>query len=108
MAKILDVTDATFEADVLKSDVPVLVDFWAEWCAPCRRLAPKVKELADEFGAKLRVVKLDVDANPRVASQMQVRAMPTLLVIKNGAVVGQLVGDQPKDKIKAMITPAVG
>ncbi len=108
MAKILDVTDATFEADVLKSDVPVLVDFWAEWCAPCRRLAPKVKELAEEFGAKLRVVKLDVDANPRVASQMQVRAMPTLLVIKNGAVVGQLVGDQPKDKIKAMITPAVG
>jgi len=108
VAKILDVTDATFEADVLKSDVPVLVDFWAEWCAPCRRLAPKVKELAEEFGAKLRVVKLDVDANPRVASQMQVRAMPTLLVIKNGAVVGQLVGDQPKDKIKAMITPAVG
>jgi thioredoxin 1 len=108
VAKILDVTDATFEADVLKSDVPVLVDFWAEWCAPCRRLAPKVKELAEEFGAKLRVVKLDVDANPRVASQMQVRAMPTLLVIKNGAVVGQLVGDQPKDKIKAMLTPAVG
>ncbi len=107
MAKILDVTDATFEADVLKSDVPVLVDFWAEWCAPCRRLAPKVKELAEEFGAKLRVVKLDVDANPRTAAQMQVRAMPTLLVIKNGAVVGQLVGDQPKDKIKALITPAI-
>ena len=61
-----------------------------------------MKELAEEFGAKLRVVKLDVDANPRVAAQMQVRAMPTLLVIKNGAVVGQLVGDQPKDKIKAM------
>jgi len=107
VAKILDVTDATFEADVLKSDVPVLVDFWAEWCAPCRRLAPKVKELAEEFGAKLRVVKLDVDANPKVAAQMQVRAMPTLLVIKNGAVVGQLVGDQPKDKIKALITSAV-
>ena len=103
MAKILDVTDATFEADVLKSDLPVLVDFWAEWCAPCRRLAPKVKELAEEFGSKLRVVKLDVDANPRTAAQMQVRAMPTLLVIKNGTVVGQLVGDQPKDKIKALI-----
>jgi len=103
VAKILDVTDATFEADVLKSDLPVLVDFWAEWCAPCRRLAPKVKELAEEFGSKLRVVKLDVDANPRTAAQMQVRAMPTLLVIKNGTVVGQLVGDQPKDKIKALI-----
>jgi thioredoxin 1 len=107
VAKILDVTDATFEADVLKSDVPVLVDFWAEWCAPCRRLAPKVKELAEEFGEKLRVVKLDVDANPRVAAQMQVRAMPTLLLIKNGAVVGQLVGDQPKDKIKALLTQSV-
>jgi thioredoxin 1 len=107
VAKILDVTDATFEADVLKSELPVLVDFWAEWCAPCRRLAPKVKELAEEFGEKLRVVKLDVDANPRVAAQMQVRAMPTLLVIKNGAVVGQLVGDQPKDKIKALLSGAV-
>jgi thioredoxin 1 len=107
VAKILDVTDATFEADVLKSNVPVLVDFWAEWCAPCRRLGPKVKELAEEYGDKLRVVKLDVDANPKVASQMQVRAMPTLLVIKNGAVVGQLVGDQPKDKIKAMIAPSI-
>jgi thioredoxin 1 len=107
VAKILDVTDATFEADVLKSSVPVLVDFWAEWCAPCRRLAPKVKELAEEFGEKLRVVKLDVDANPRTAAQMQVRAMPTLLVIKNGAVVGQLVGDQPKDKIKSLLATAV-
>ena len=107
MAKILDVTDATFEADVLKSALPVLVDFWAEWCAPCRRLAPKVKELAEEFGEKLRVVKLDVDANPRTAAKMQVRAMPTLLVIKNGAVVGQLVGDQPKDKIKSLISTAV-
>lgn len=107
MAKILDVTDATFEADVLKSELPVLVDFWAEWCAPCRRLAPKVKELAEEFDQKLRVVKLDVDANPRTAAQMQVRAMPTLLVIKNGAVVGQLVGDVPKDRIKALIDGAV-
>jgi thioredoxin 1 len=107
VAKILDVTDATFEADVLKSELPVLVDFWAEWCAPCRRLAPKVKELAEEFGAKLRVVKVDTDANPRIAAQMQVRAMPTLLVIKNGAVVGQLVGDQPKEKIKTLIAQAV-
>ena len=71
-------------------------------------LAPTMKELAEEYGAKLRVVKVDVDANPRIASQMQVRAMPTLLVIKNGSVVGQLVGDQPKDKIKALITPASG
>jgi len=101
------VTDATFEADVLKSETPVLVDFWAEWCAPCRQLAPTIKELAGEYGEKLRVVKVDVDANPRTASQMQVRAMPTLLVIKGGAVVGQLVGRQPKDKIKALIDPAL-
>ena len=107
VAKILDVTDATFEADVLKSQQPVLIDFWAEWCAPCRQLAPTIKELAEEYGDKLRVVKVDVDANPKTASQMQVRAMPTLLVIKNGAVVGQLVGRQPKDKIKAIIAPAL-
>ena len=107
MAEPIAVTESTWDQEVLKSSLPVLVDFWAEWCAPCRRLAPKVKELAEEFGAKLRVVKLDVDANPRTAAQMQVRAMPTLLVIKNGAVVGQLVGDQPKDKIKALLTQAV-
>ena len=107
MAKILDVTDATFEADVIKSDVPVLVDFWAEWCAPCRQLAPTIKELAEEYGDKLRVVKVDADANPGTASRMQVRAMPTLFVLKGGKVVGQLVGRQPKDKIKAMIAPAL-
>ena len=107
MGKILEVTDATFEKDVLKSDAPVLIDFWAEWCAPCRQLAPTIKELAEEYGDKLRVVKVDVDANPRTASQMQVRAMPTLLVVKNGAVVGQLVGRQPKDKIKQLIAPAL-
>jgi thioredoxin 1 len=107
VAKILDVTDATFEQEVLKSDRPVLIDFWAEWCAPCRQLAPTIKELADEYGEKVRVVKVDVDNNPRTASQMQVRAMPTLLVVKNGAVVGQLVGRQPKDKIKQLIAPAL-
>jgi thioredoxin len=107
VAKILDVTDATFEQEVLKSDRPVLIDFWAEWCAPCRRLSPTIKELADEYGDKLRVVKIDVDANPKVASQMQVRAMPTLLVLKNGSVVGQLVGAHPKDRIKQMVAPAL-
>ena len=107
MGKILVVTDATFEQQVLKSNVPVLIDFWAEWCAPCRQLAPTIKELAEEYGEKLRVAKIDVDANPKTASQMQVRAMPTLLVVKNGAIVGQLVGRQPKDKIKGMIDPAL-
>jgi thioredoxin 1 len=107
VGKILDVTDATFEKDVLKSTVPVLIDFWAEWCAPCRQLAPTIKELAEEYGDKLRVVKIDVDANPKTAAQMQVRAMPTLLMVKNGAVVAQLVGRQPKDKLKQMIAPTL-
>jgi thioredoxin 1 len=107
VTRILDVTDDTFEASVLKSDLPVLVDFWAEWCGPCRQLAPTIKELAEEYGEKLRVVKVDVDANPRTAAKMQVRAMPTLLVIKGGSVVGQLVGRHAKDKIKAMIAPAL-
>jgi thioredoxin 1 len=107
MAKILDVTDATFEQEVLKSDRPVLIDFWAEWCAPCRQLAPTIKELAEEYGEKVRVVKIDADNNPKTASQMHVRAMPTLLVLKNGAVVGQLVGRQPKDKIKQMVALAL-
>jgi thioredoxin 1 len=107
VAKILDVTDATFEQEVLKSDRPVLIDFWAEWCAPCRALSPVIKELADEYGEKLRVVKIDVDANPKTASQMQVRAMPTILMMKNGAVVGQLVGRHPKDKLKQLIAPTL-
>jgi thioredoxin 1 len=109
VAKILDVTDATFEADVLKSDLPVLVDFWAEWCAPCRRIAPVIKELAEEYGEKLRVVKVDTDANPKTAARMQVRAMPTLLVLKGGSVVGQLVGAAPgvKQKLKAIIDPTL-
>ena len=107
MGKILEVTDATFEQEVLKNEGPVLIDFWAEWCAPCRQLAPTIKELAEEYGDKLRVVKVDVDANPKTASQMQIRAMPTLLVVKNGAVVGQLVGAQAKDKIKQLIAPAL-
>lgn len=107
MGKILEVTDATFEQEVLKNERPVLIDFWAEWCAPCRQLAPTIKELAEEYGDQLRVVKVDVDANPKTASQMQVRAMPTLLVVKNGAVIGQLVGRQPKEKIKQLIAPAL-
>ena len=103
MAKILDVTDTTFEQEVLKSEVPVLVDFWAEWCAPCRQLAPVIKELAEEYGDRLVVAKVDVDANPATASNLQVRAMPTLLFIKNGAVTSSVVGRQPKDKIKEQI-----
>jgi len=108
VTEIPDVTDATFEDEVLKSDTPVLVDFWAEWCAPCRRLAPTIAELASEYEGRLRVAKVDVDANPAITSQLGIRAMPTLLFLKDGKVVSSLVGAHPKDQIEAQITDLLG
>ena len=107
---VADVTDADFATQVIERsrEVPVVVDFWAAWCGPCRMLTPVMEKVANEPEAGFELAKVDVDANPKTASQMQVRAMPTLLVVKNGAVVGQLVGRQPKDKIKAIIAPALG
>jgi thioredoxin 1 len=99
VAEILDVSDATFEQQIMKSDLPVLVDFWAEWCAPCRQLAPVIKQIAEEYGSRLRVAKVDTDANPRTASRLGIQALPTLLVIKGGEVKAQLVGYQPKLRI---------
>lgn len=99
MTQILDVTDTSFEAEVLKSDRPVLVDFWAEWCGPCRALAPLVQELADENEERLRVCKLDVDASPAVPAKYSVRSIPTLLFFKDGNVVDQIVGAVPKARI---------
>lgn len=101
--EIIDVTDATFEDEVLKSEKPVLVDFWAEWCAPCRALAPVIKELAVEYGDRLRVAKMDVDANPSTTAKLSIRAMPTLLFIKNGQVADSLVGAHPKRKLSEHI-----
>jgi thioredoxin 1 len=103
VAEILDITDASFEREVLQSETPVLVDFWAEWCAPCRALAPVIKELAEQYHGRLRVAKVDADANPASAAKLQVRALPTLLFVKNGAVTAQMVGRQPKDRIAAQI-----
>jgi thioredoxin 1 len=104
VAKVLDVTDATFEQEVLKSELPVLVDFWAEWCAPCRALAPVVKDIAASYDGRLRVVKLDVDSSPAAPARFQVRAMPTLLFFKNGQVVDSIVGAVPKQKIEAKLS----
>jgi thioredoxin 1 len=107
VSHILDVTDATFDEQVLKSDLPVLVDFWAEWCAPCRALAPVIKDLAKSYEGRLRVAKLDVDASPAVPARFQIRAMPTLLFFKKGQVVDSIVGAVPRQKIEQKLASLV-
>ena len=97
------VTDADFEQTVLQSNKPVLVDFWADWCQPCHLIAPTVKELAAEYGDQIRVGKLDVDANPVTTAQYGIRGIPALLLFKDGKLVEQIVGVQPKEKIVASI-----
>jgi len=101
------VTDATFKAEVLGSDVPVLVDFWAEWCPPCHRLAPVLDELSEEYAGRARIVKLDSDENPETTREYGVMSMPTLIVFRGGQVVSQVIGAHPKAKLRALIDDAL-
>jgi thioredoxin 1 len=103
MADILDVTDQSFEAEVLNSDTPAIIDFWAEWCAPCRAIAPIVKDLADTYGDKVKIVKMNIDENPSTPAKYEVRAIPTILAFRNGEVVEMLQGARPKAAFEEMV-----
>ena len=105
-ANISAVTDASFEQDVLKSDVPVLVDFWAEWCGPCRMIAPLIEELAGEYSGKVKVGKVNVDDSPQAAGQFGVSSIPTLMIFKGGEVVDRFVGVQPKSRLQQALDAA--
>jgi len=97
--KPIEITDDNFESEVMKSDLPVLIDFWAAWCGPCRMIAPIVEELAGEYNGKVKIGKLDVDNNQQTAIKYGVRSIPTLLVFKNGEVKDTIIGSVPKSQI---------
>ena len=101
------VTDATFEAEVVNSDVPVVVDFWAEWCGPCKMIGPALEELSEEYGDKIKIVKVNVDENPASPSQLGVRGIPAMFMFKDGQVVSNKIGAAPKANLKEWIDEAV-
>ena len=101
-------TDSNFDSDIMKSSQLSLVDFWAEWCGPCRQLGPTIDAIADEYAGKLKVYKMNVDENPTIPTRFHVKGIPTLLLIKNGQVVDQLVGNHPKNVIVQAIQKHIG
>jgi thioredoxin 1 len=107
MADLTNVSDDTFQAEVLENEQPVLVDFWAPWCGPCRVVAPVLEEIAAEQAGKLRVVKLNVDDNQRTAAQFGVMSIPTMILFKNGAPAKTIVGAYPKKRLEAELEPAL-
>ena len=108
MAKPQEVTDASFETEVVQNDLPVLVDFWAPWCGPCRMVAPVVDELSEEYDGRVAFYKLNTDENPNVATSYGIRSIPTLLVFKNGEVAGQIVGFRPKSDLAKRLDETLG
>jgi thioredoxin 1 len=104
---VTDVTDSNFDAEVLESEVPVLVDFWAPWCGPCRRVSPVVEEIADERGDALKVVKMNIDENQETAVKFNVMSIPTLMVFKHGQVAKTVIGAYPKRKLEEELEPAL-
>ena len=105
--KVIELSDDGFEKDVLQSDVPVLVDFWASWCAPCKAIAPVIDALADQFDGKVKIAKLNVDENPATPGQYGVRGIPTLILFKDGNVVDQVVGAVPKNQLEGLLNKAL-
>ena len=103
MSSAIEVTKSTFQSEVLESDVPVLVDMWAAWCGPCRMVGPIVDELAADYAGRLKVAKIDVDAEPELAATFNVASIPTILLIKDGAVVASAIGARPKAQLAAAL-----
>jgi thioredoxin 1 len=101
------VTDASFDADVIKSDTPVVVDFWAEWCGPCKMIGPSLEEISDALGGKVKIAKINIDDNPNTPAKFGVRGIPTLMVFKNGTLASTKVGAAPKNALQSWIEQSI-
>jgi thioredoxin 1 len=108
MADVVEVTDENFEQEVLQSDKPAIIDFWAEWCGPCRVIAPIIKELAAQYDGQVKIVKMDIDEHQKTPGKYGVRAIPTVLAFKDGQVVEQLQGARPKADFESMVSKLIG